>query len=81
MEEAIVGRKKSSRLAGKEAVREEARLLELKQAEEERELARTKRAEARQQREASTREQREAAREQRRLEREQKEAQAALESE
>ncbi|KAK0204592.1 hypothetical protein DFS33DRAFT_1258860 [Desarmillaria ectypa] len=79
IEEAVVHRKRSSRIAIKESVREEARLAIAKKAEEEEKMGRARRAEARQQKEEEARQKRENAREQRRKEREAREAQEAKE--
>ncbi|KAK7051068.1 hypothetical protein VNI00_005180 [Paramarasmius palmivorus] len=81
MEEAIVHRKRSSRIAIKESEKEEARLAAQRKAEEEEKMGRARRAEARQKKEESERMKRELAREQRRKEREaQAEAQEREES-
>lgn len=77
MEEAIVHRKRSSRIALKEVEKEEARMAAAKRAEEEEKLARLRRAEARAKKEEAEREKRERAREQRRLEREERERRAS----
>ncbi|KAK0193587.1 hypothetical protein F5146DRAFT_925694 [Armillaria mellea] len=79
VEEAVVHRKRSSRIAIKESVREEARQAIAKKAEEEEKMSRARRAEARQQKEEEARQKRENAREQRRKEREAREAQEAKE--
>lgn len=76
IEEAIVHRKRSSRIAMKETEKEEARLAALRKAEEEEKLARQRRLEARLKKEEAEREKREKAREQRRLEREERERRA-----
>ncbi len=73
IEEAIVHRKRSSRIALRETEKEEARLAAQKRAEEDDKLARAKRLEARAKKEEAEREKRERAREQRRLEREERE--------
>ncbi|KAJ8072581.1 hypothetical protein PM082_016140 [Marasmius tenuissimus] len=70
MEEAIVHRKRSSRLAVKESEKEEARMAAIKKAEDDERNARQRRAEARQKKEEDERLKREQAREQRRKERE-----------
>ncbi|KAF9452324.1 hypothetical protein P691DRAFT_795034 [Macrolepiota fuliginosa MF-IS2] len=72
-EEALVHRKRSSRIAIRESEREEARLAAQRQAEEEEKMSRTRRLEARRQREEEERLRREQAREQRRKEREARE--------
>lgn len=72
IEEAIVHRKRSSRIATKESEKEEARKAALKKAEEDEKQARTRRLEARAKKEESEREKRERARELRRLEREER---------
>ncbi|SJK99960.1 uncharacterized protein ARMOST_03271 [Armillaria ostoyae] len=79
VEEAVVHRKRSSRIAIKESVREEARQAIAKKAEEEEKMSRARRAEVRQQKEEEARQKRENAREQRRKEREAREAQEAKE--
>ncbi|EPQ54130.1 hypothetical protein GLOTRDRAFT_139515 [Gloeophyllum trabeum ATCC 11539] len=79
LEEAIVHRKRSSRIATKESVREQARMEAERRAEEEKALARAKRAEARQKQEEESRRRREEARERRRKEREEKEQKALQE--
>jgi hypothetical protein len=76
LEEALVHRKRSSRIAIKESEKEEAELAAKKKAEEDEKMGRARRLEARQQKEEAEREKREAAREQRRREREQREQQA-----
>ncbi|KAH9941354.1 hypothetical protein B0H21DRAFT_811643 [Amylocystis lapponica] len=76
IEEAVVHRKRSSRIAVKESEKEEARLAAKKKAEESEKLARAKRAEARMKKEEAEREKRERAREQRRIEREEREQRA-----
>jgi flagellar biosynthesis GTPase FlhF len=73
VEEAVVHRKRSSRIALKETEKEEARAAALRQAEEDEKLARSKRMEARAKKEDAERQKREQAREQRRLERETRE--------
>ncbi|KAK7454556.1 hypothetical protein VKT23_011309 [Stygiomarasmius scandens] len=73
MEEAVVHRKRSSRLAIKEIEKEEAREAARRRAEEGEKMGRQRRAEARAQREEAERTRRELAREQRRKEREAKE--------
>lgn len=70
MEEAIVHRKRSSRIATKESVREEARLAAKRRAEEAEKMSRAKRLEARLLKEEEERFRRETARELRRKERE-----------
>lgn len=80
-EEAVVSRKRSSRIAVKESVKEEARLAAQRKAEEAEKMSRAKRAEARQQKEEADRIKRETAREQRRKEREAKEEEEAREAE
>lgn len=81
MEEAIVHRKRSSRIANKESEKEEARMLARQKAEVEEKKTRAQRLEARLAKEEAERERREAAREQRRLEKEAQEAQSATEAE
>ncbi|GBE88446.1 predicted protein [Sparassis crispa] len=76
MEDAIVHRKRSSRIAMKESEKEEARIAAQKKAEEAEKMARAKRVEARARREEAEREKRELAREQRREEREERERRA-----
>ncbi|KAH7912308.1 hypothetical protein BJ138DRAFT_1148631 [Hygrophoropsis aurantiaca] len=71
-EDAIVHRKRSSRIAMKESEKEEERLLMKQKVEEEEKLSRAKRLEARIKKEEADRQRRETAREQRRKEREQK---------
>ena len=73
MEEALVQRKRSSRIAVKESEKEEARLMAKRQAEMEEKFSRARRLEARLQKEEAERERRENARERRRQERETKE--------
>ena len=77
VEEAIVHRKRSSRIALKESEKELARAEALRKAEEEDKLSRTKRLEARARKEEAEREKREQAREQRRQEREARELKIA----
>ena len=81
IEEAIVHRKRSSRIAIKESEKEEARVLAKKKAEDEEKLARTRRIEARAKKEEAERAKREQAREQRRLEREDRERRAQAKEE
>ncbi|KAI0353807.1 hypothetical protein OH77DRAFT_1427123 [Trametes cingulata] len=81
MEEAIVHRKRSSRIALKESEKEEARLAAKRKAEEEEKMARAKRQEARLKKEEAERAKRERAREQRRKEREEREARARAKAE
>lgn len=81
MEEAIVHRKRSSRIAIKESEKEEARALAKKKAEDEEKLARARRVEARTKKEEAERAKREQAREQRRLEREEREHRAQMKEE
>lgn len=76
-EEALMNRKRSSRIAIKETEKETARLAVLKQAEEEEKMARARRSEARARREEEERLKRELAREQRRKEREEREVSRA----
>ncbi|GJE85675.1 hypothetical protein PsYK624_017540 [Phanerochaete sordida] len=76
LEEAIVHRKRSSRIAIKETEKEEARLAAARKAEEEEKLSRQRRFEARSKKEDAEREKRETAREQRRIEREERERRA-----
>lgn len=76
IEEAMVHRKRSSRIAMKESEKEEARMAAIKRAEEDEKEARAKRAEARAKKEQAEREKRENAREQRRLDREEREERA-----
>ncbi|KAF8149807.1 hypothetical protein B0H34DRAFT_731219 [Crassisporium funariophilum] len=73
LEEALVHRKRSSRIAVKESEREEARLASKRKQEESEKQSRAKRMEARLQKEESERLKRESAREQRRKEREARE--------
>ena len=77
MEEAVVHRKRSSRIAMKETEKEEERAATRKRVEEAEKMSRTRRLEARQQREQTERLKRENAREQRRKERESQEQQSA----
>lgn len=72
-EEALLNRKRSSRIAIREFERETSRLVAQKQAEDEERLARLRRAEARARKEEEERANREKERERRRLEREQRE--------
>ncbi|THH15755.1 hypothetical protein EUX98_g9416 [Antrodiella citrinella] len=76
VEDALVRRKRSSRIALREVEKEEARLAEMKHAGDAEKEARAKRAEARAQKEQAEREKREHAREQRRIEREEREERA-----
>ncbi|KAL1701719.1 hypothetical protein EV121DRAFT_262846 [Schizophyllum commune] len=81
-EEAIVHRKRSSRIAVKESAKEEARLAAKRQAEEEEKNSRARRHEARLAKEQEqSREARESAREQRKREREEREERARREQE
>ncbi|KDR79058.1 hypothetical protein GALMADRAFT_244816 [Galerina marginata CBS 339.88] len=73
IEEALVHRKRSSRIALKESEREEARLAVKRKQEEEEKFSRSRRMEARLQKEETERIKRETAREQRRKEREARE--------
>ena len=73
LEEVLVHRKRSSRIASKESEREEARLVAKKKQEEEGKLTRARRMEARLQKEEAGRLKRENAREQRRKERDARE--------
>lgn len=75
MEEALVHRKRSSRIAIKESEKEEAELAAKKKQEEDEKMSRARRLEARQLKEAAEREKKESAREQRRRERELREQQ------
>lgn len=77
MEEAVVHRKRSSRIAMKEIEKEEQRAAMRKRLEEEEKMSRTRRLEARQQKELAERLKRENARELRRKERELQERQSA----
>ncbi|EGN99035.1 hypothetical protein SERLA73DRAFT_54656 [Serpula lacrymans var. lacrymans S7.3] len=72
LEEAVVHRKRSSRIAIKESEKEEARMAAKRKAEEVEKLSRARRLEVRLQKEEADRQRRENAREQRRKEREQK---------
>ncbi|KAI0636158.1 hypothetical protein C8Q77DRAFT_1277460 [Trametes polyzona] len=81
LEEAVVHRKRSSRIAMKESEKEEARLAAKKRAEEEEKMARAKRQEARLKKEEAERAKRERARDQRRKEREEREARARAKAE
>ncbi|KAI0654682.1 hypothetical protein C8Q70DRAFT_936899 [Cubamyces menziesii] len=81
LEEAIVHRKRSSRIALKESEKEEARLAAKKRAEEEEKMARARRQEARLKKEEAERAKRERAREQRAKEREEREARARAKAE
>ncbi|KZS99930.1 uncharacterized protein LAESUDRAFT_667344 [Laetiporus sulphureus 93-53] len=81
IEDAIVHRKRSSRIAIKESEKEEARLAAKKKAEADEKLARARRQEAREREKEAEREKREHAREQRRLEREEREARALAKEE
>ncbi|KAF8958323.1 hypothetical protein BDZ97DRAFT_60426 [Flammula alnicola] len=73
IEEALVHRKRSSRIAIRESEREEARLAAKRKQEEDEKLSRARRMEARQQKEEAERIKREKAREQRKQEREARE--------
>ncbi|CAA7268161.1 unnamed protein product [Cyclocybe aegerita] len=73
LEEAMVHRKRSSRIATKESEKEEARLAAKRKQEEDEKMGRARRLEARQQREEEERIKRETAREQRKKEREARE--------
>jgi flagellar biosynthesis GTPase FlhF len=75
LEDAVVHRKRSSRIAIKESEKEEARMIAKKRADEEEKLSRTKRLKARLEKEEGDRAMRESAREQRKREREAKERQ------
>ncbi|KAF7978847.1 hypothetical protein HWV62_44657 [Athelia sp. TMB] len=77
LEEAVVHRKRSSRIAIKESEKEEAQLAAQRKAEEAEKMSRAQRLEARQQREEAERIKRETAREQRRKEREERDARIA----
>ncbi|KAI0683392.1 hypothetical protein BC835DRAFT_1296068 [Cytidiella melzeri] len=81
IEEAVVHRKRSSRIATKETEKEEARAVAMRKAEEDEKLARARRQEARAKKEEADRERRETAREQRRLEREARELKIATRNE
>jgi len=73
LEEAIVHRKRSSRIAVRESEKEEARLAAMRKQEEDEKMSRARRLEARRQREEEERLKKENAREQRRKEREARE--------
>lgn len=75
-EEAVVHRKRSSRIALKESEKEQELLIAKRRSEEDERMSRARRAEARQQKEEAERIMRETAREQRRKEREAKQAEA-----
>jgi hypothetical protein len=75
-EEAVVHRKRSSRIALKESEKEQELLTAKRRAEEDEKMSRARRAEARRQKEEVDRINRENAREQRRKEREAKQAEA-----
>jgi hypothetical protein len=75
LEDAVVHRKRSSRIAIRESEKEEARLVARRKAEEDEKLARARRLQARQEKEEADRAKREMAREQRKKEREAKERQ------
>ncbi|KAI0747333.1 hypothetical protein BC629DRAFT_1739948 [Irpex lacteus] len=77
IEEAVVHRKRSSRIANKESEKEQARAEAIRKAEEEEKMSRTRRLEARAKKEEDERERRELAREQRRIEREARELKIA----
>lgn len=77
IEEAVVHRKRSSRIAIKASEKEQARAEALRKAEEEEKMSRTRRLEARAKKEEDERERRELAREQRRIEREARELKIA----
>ncbi|KAI0759560.1 hypothetical protein BD413DRAFT_487618 [Trametes elegans] len=81
MEEAIVHRKRSSRIAIKESEKEEARLAAKRKAEEDEKMARARRQEARLKKEEAERTKRDRAREQRRKERDEREARARAKAE
>ncbi|KAF7330390.1 DALR-1 domain-containing protein [Mycena venus] len=81
LEEAIVHRKRSSRIANKEQEKEEARQLARQKAEVAEKKSRAQRLEARLAKEESERERREAAREQRRKAKEEQQAQSTAEDE
>ncbi|TBU25180.1 hypothetical protein BD311DRAFT_517968 [Dichomitus squalens] len=81
LEEAIVHRKRSSRIAMKESEKEEARLAAKRKAEEEEKLARSRRQEARRKKEEAERVRRERAREERAKERDAREARAKAKAE
>lgn len=74
IEEAVVHRKRSSRIAVKESEKEEQRMAAKKRAEEEEKMARAKRQETRLKKEEAERAKRERARDQRRKERDDREA-------
>lgn len=76
MEEAVVHRKRSSRIAMKEIEKEEERAVMRKRVEQEEKMSRARRLEVRQQKEQAERLRRENAREQRRKEREFQEQQS-----
>lgn len=76
MEEAIVHRKRSSRIAIKESEKEQAVVAAKKKAEEDEKSARARRQEMRAKKEEQERAKREKAREQRRIEREEREKRA-----
>lgn len=76
MEEAVVHRKRSSRIAIKETEKEQAREAAKKKAEEEEKQSRAKRMEARAKKEEAERQKRDKERERRRLEREEREERA-----
>ncbi|KAI5998817.1 hypothetical protein EDD15DRAFT_2242005 [Pisolithus albus] len=73
LEEAVVHRKRSSRIAMREVLKEEERLARRRRDEENEKLSRARRLEARQRKEETERSKRENAREQRRREREMRE--------
>lgn len=81
MDEAVVHRKRSTRIALKELEKEEERQARRKREEEEEKMSRTRRLEARQKKEEEERLRRENAREKRRKERELGEEQTAEENE
>ena len=81
MEEAIVHRKRSSRIAMKESEKEQALQAAKKKAEEEEKLARSRRQEARRKKDDDERAKRERAREQRAKERDEREARARAKAE
>lgn len=81
LEEAIVHRKRSSRIANKESEKEEARMLARQKAEVAEKKNRAQRLEARLAKEEAERERREAAREQRRRDKEAEEVQSAPDDE
>ncbi|KAF7375079.1 Phd finger domain-containing protein [Mycena sanguinolenta] len=81
LEEAVVHRKRSSRIANKEAEKEEARQLARQKAEVVEKKNRAQRLEARLAKEEAERDRREAAREQRRKAKEEQETQSATEDE